>query len=117
MTKGKSLAVGVLTVVVTVSFYFILKWLGTASLIISTISIATSFAASALTVLRSPYYAIAYSLNDLVLITLWIIASISDPSSIPMIFCFVMFLANDLYGFFNWRRMERAQAKEIKKMS
>lgn len=117
LTANKSIAVGVLTVVVTVAFYFILKWLGTASLIISTLSIATSFSASALTVLRSPYYAIAYSLNDIVLITLWIIASISDPSSIPMIFCFVMFLANDLYGFFNWRRMEREQAKNTKKTS
>ena len=32
-------------------------------------------------------------------------SNIEDISYIPMIFCFVMFLANDLYGFFNWKRM------------
>ena len=100
-----------LTVVVTVAFYFILKWLGTASLTFSTLSIATSFFASSLTVLRSPYYALAYCANDIVLIVLWILASVSNPLSIPMIFCFVMFLANDVYGFINWLRMERKQAK------
>ncbi len=107
------LALAALTLAVTVAFYFILKLLGTASLIVSTVSIATSFAASALTVLRSPYYAIMYSLNDIVLITLWVIASISDPSSVPMIFCFVMFLINDLYGFYNWRRMEKRQKQSV----
>ncbi len=100
-----------LTAVCTFAFYFILRWLGTESLVFSTISIATSFLASALTVLRSPYYALAYCANDVVLIILWIIASIKDPSSIPMIFCFVMFLANDVYGFFNWLRMEKKQKR------
>ena len=105
------LVLALLTVVVTVAFYFILDALGTASLAFSTLSIATSFFASGLTVLRSPYYALAYTLNDVVLIVLWILASISQPSSIPMIFCFVMFLVNDLYGFTNWLRMEKQQAK------
>ncbi|MBE6578051.1 MAG: nicotinamide mononucleotide transporter [Ruminococcaceae bacterium] len=109
LTRRCAFGVALLTVAVTVAFYFILKLLGTASLIVSTISIATSFSASALTVLRSPYYAVMYSLNDIVLITLWVIAAVSDPSSIPMIFCFVMFLINDLYGFYNWRRMEKQQ--------
>lgn len=42
--------------------------------------------------------------------TLWILASARDISSLPMVFCFVMFLANDLYGFVNWRRMQRKQS-------
>ncbi len=100
-----------LTAIVTFAFYFILKWLGTANLVFSTMSISTSFLASSLTVLRSPYYALAYCANDVVLIVLWILASIADPTSIPMIFCFVMFLANDIYGFFNWLRMEKRQKR------
>lgn len=99
----------VLTVVVTVAFYFILWALGTENLIFSTISVATSFLAVYMTFMRSPYYAIGYSANDIVLIILWVLASIENPSYIPMIMCFVMFLANDIYGFISWKRMEKNQ--------
>lgn len=97
------------TVVVTVLFYFILKVFGTASLIISTISVVTSFLASMLTTLRSPFYAAAYALNDIVLIVLWIIASAGDISCITMVVCFVVFLINDLYGLINWLKMQKKQ--------
>ena len=81
----------------------------TPNLLFSTISIATSFSASALTMLRSPYYAIAYAANDVVLIVLWVLATLSDASFLPMVLCFVIFLVNDLYGFRNWRAMHRRQ--------
>lgn len=95
--------------VVTIAFYIILKALGTANLFFSTISITTSFIASYLTFLRSPYYAIGYSSNDVVLIVLWILASIENISYLPMVACFIMFLFNDLYGFYNWRKMQQRQ--------
>ena len=98
--------------IVTVALYFVLEALGNKNLIISTLSVTTSFIASYLTLFRSPYYAIGYSANDIVLIVLWILASIKDTSYIPMIFCFVMFLVNDLYGFINWSRMKIRQGKE-----
>lgn len=109
LTKGRVAAVSVLTLVVTVAFYFILGALGTASLVISTLSVTTSFFASALTFLRSPYYALAYATNDIVLIILWILATVADLSYLPMVFCFIMFLFNDLYGFYSWKRMEKRQ--------
>ncbi len=99
----------VLTVIVTVAFYFILGALGTSSLVVSTLSVATTFSAVYLTFLRSPYYAVGYAINDIVLITLWIIASIKDPSRISMVICFVVFLINDLHGFISWKRMEKFQ--------
>ena len=109
LNKSTKIILAALTVVVTVAFYFILGALGNKNLIVSTLSVTTSFVAASLTFLRSPYYAIGYSLNDIVLIVLWILAAISKPQYIPMIFCFVMFLANDLYGFINWRKMEKKQ--------
>lgn len=102
----------VFTVAVTMLFYFVLRALGTANLVVSTISVTTSFVAVALTYLRSPWYALGYATNDVVLIVLWIMASIDNPSYVPMIFCFVMFLANDIYGFVNWRRMAHRQRIE-----
>ena len=109
LNKSTKIILAALTVVVTVAFYFILGALGNKNLIVSTLSVTTSFVAASLTYLRSPYYAIGYSLNDIVLIALWLMAAISQPKYIPMIFCFVMFLANDLYGFVYWRRMEKRQ--------
>lgn len=100
----------ILTVIITFVFYFILKFFNTENLIISTFSIATSFSASFLTFLRSPYYALAYSTNDIVLIVLWILATISDLSYMPMIFCFLMFLINDIYGYYNWVRIKKRQS-------
>ena len=71
---------------------------------------ATSFLAVYLTFRRSPYYALAYAANDVVLIVLWTLAAIEDLSYLSVIICFVMFLANDLYGFLNWRKMQKKQA-------
>ena len=88
---------------------YVLYLLQNANLLFSIISIATSFVASWLTLLRSPYYAIAYSLNDIVLIVLWVLATMEDLSYLPMVLCFVMFFLNDMYGFFNWRRMAKRQ--------
>ena len=98
-----------LAALTTAAFYFILRAMGNAALLISTLSVTTSFLASYLTAMRSPYYALAYAANDLVLIALWVLAAIADPSSVPMVACFTMFFLNDMYGFINWRRMEKRQ--------
>ncbi len=110
VSKKHVILMSVSGVLVTIAFYLILGAFNTANLIVSTFSVLTSFVASYLTFLRSPFYALAYALNDVVLIVLWVLATISDPSVLPMIFCFAMFLINDLYGFFNWCRMRKSQA-------
>lgn len=112
VTWRKVVIMMLLAVVVTVVFYFPLKALSTPNLIFSTLSVTTSFVAVYLTYLRSPFYALAYALNDVVLIVLWTLATIEDASYAPMIACFVMFLANDIYGFVNWRRMQHRQRSE-----
>ncbi len=101
--------------VTTTLFYFILKYFHTANLGLSTLSIATSFVASMLTFFRSPYYALAYGLNDVVLILLWALASKENATYFPMIVCFVIFFGNDCYGFYNWQNMRKRQAANNKK--
>lgn len=103
----------VLAAVVTCVFYFILKFFNTANLLPSTLSVTTSFIAVYLTFRRSPYFPLAYAANDLVLIVLWILASLSDSSYISVVICFVMFLANDIYGFISWIKMRKRQTQEI----
>lgn len=98
-----------LTAAVTVVFYFILDAFDTANIIPSTISVTTSFLAVYLTWRRSPFYALAYAANDVVLIVLWMMASLQDFSYLSVTVCFVVFLVNDLYGFINWRKMSKRQ--------
>ena len=109
--KGKEyIGMLVLTVVVTIVFYYILRAFNTANLIPSTFSVTTSFAAAYLTYRRSPYYALWYVANDIVLIILWTLAAMKDISYVSVIICFVTFLANDIYGFISWRKMEKRQS-------
>ncbi len=99
----------VLTAIVTVAFYFVLSAFATKNLIVSTISVATSFIACAFSFLRSPFYAFCYALNDIVLIILWISASFSSLAYLSVVTCFSVFLLNDGYAFFNWMRMKNKQ--------
>lgn len=97
---------------ITLAFYFILKACGTANMIPSTISVTTSFIAVYLTFRRSPLYALGYAANDIVLIVLWILATIEDMTYLSVVICFAMFLINDIYGFVNWRKMRKKQATD-----
>lgn len=103
----------IITTIVTTIFYFILKILNTTNLFISTFSIFTSFLAVYLTYKRSQYYALAYACNDIVLIIMWTLASISDISYLSVVVCFLAFLINDIYGYFNWKKMKKRQIENL----
>ena len=109
ISKSETIFMVLLTVAVTFAFYFILKAFGTANLIPSTLSVTTSFAAVYLTFRRSPYFSLLYAANDVVLIVLWVMASLKNTSYISVAVCFLMFLLNDLYAFISWRKMEIKQ--------
>lgn len=111
LSKEIILKMLIYTALVTVIFYFILGALDTKYLFVSTLSVATSFAAVYLCAKRSPYFALAYALNDIVLIILWTLAAITDISYLSVIICFIVFLINDFYSFTNWRRMRKRQEK------
>ncbi len=108
--RGKVLLY-VSAVIVTVIFYFVLKYFNTSNLLFSTVSVTTSYVAAYLTFMRSPYFAVAYASNDVVLIVLWTLASFFNKTYISVVVCFVVFLANDLYTYVNWKRIEKRQKK------
>lgn len=100
-----------MTLAVTLLFYFILAFFDTANLLLSTLSVTTSFLAVYLTFRRSPYFAVAYAANDIILIALWIMASITDPKYLSVAVCFGAFLINDIYGFISWKNMKLRQSQ------
>ena len=109
LTKKDIIQMIFFTVLVTIVFYFILKYLNNANIIPSTLSVTTSFAAVFLCYKISPYFALVYAANDIVLIILCVMAAITDISYLSVIICFIVFLVNDLYGFFNWKKMQKNQ--------
>ena len=113
ITAKETIFMWLITVLITAIFYFILKFFNTANLVPSTLSVTTSFLAVYLTFRRSPYFAVAYATNDIVLIILWILASFYDIRYISVVVCFVTFLFNDIYGFISWQKMKRRQKNSI----
>jgi len=99
---------------VTAAFYFILAYFNTANIVPSTLSVTTSFLAVYLTFRRSPFFAMAYAANDVVLILLWVLASLTDIRYVSVAVCFIAFLLNDIYGFVSWQKMKRRQRSGAK---
>ncbi len=110
LTRMQIVFMCLMSVAVTAIFYFILKYFNTANLGFSTLSVTTSFLAVFLTFFRSPYYALAYAANDVVLIILWCFAAVTDARYISVTVCFSAFLINDIYGFVSWQIMKKRQA-------
>lgn len=107
--KKEIIFMWIITAGVTLIFYFVLDYFNTENLIPSTISVTTSFLAVYLTFRRSPYFALAYAANDVVLIVLWVMASILDAKYISVVVCFSAFFVNDIYGYISWRKMKIRQ--------
>ena len=111
--RGELLFMWGITAVVTVLFYFILEYFHTANILPSTLSVTTSFLAVYLTFRRSPWFALAYAANDVVLIVLWVLASLQDIRYISVVVCFAAFFVNDLYGYVSWQKMKTRQGKGV----
>lgn len=109
LTKKHTVGLIFFGIITTAVFCFILKALDTPNIFFSTLSITTSFFAAALTMLRSPFYALGYAANDIVLIVLWISASLNDPQYIPVAVNFAIFFFNDMYGFISWKKRAELQ--------
>ncbi len=111
ISKKENVLMWLGAVAVTVLFYFILAYFNTANIIPSTVSVTTSFVAVYLTFRRSPLFALAYAANDVVLIVLWVMASVYDLRYISVVVCFVAFLVNDIYGYISWQKMKVRQSE------
>lgn len=100
----------VVSIIAFTLIYFLLKMFNTNQLIISSLSVIDSLFAVYLQIRRSKYSFYFYVINDLILIALWGIPVISGSLILlPMVFNPLINLINDLYGIYNWRKLERIQ--------
>lgn len=98
---------------VTVGFYFVLQAFNTANIILSTVSVFTSFIASYCELRRSEFYALGFVANDCILIALWVLATLENINYLAVTICFAVFLVNDLYGFISWSKIKKKQKEKI----
>lgn len=99
-----------ISIICFIGIYFLLKAFNTNQLFISSLSVIDSLFAIYLGVRRSKYSFYFYVVNDLILILLWGIPVVTGTIIlIPMVFNPLINLINDLYGIYNWKKLEKIQ--------
>lgn len=100
-------------VILTFAFYFLLKFLNTDNLILSTVSLLASLGAAYLMMRRCEYFTVCFIINDVILIALWSLKVYADGFAVlPSVLSCAVYLFNDAYGFINWKRIKRRQRVE-----
>ena len=96
-------------------YYTILKIFNTDLIIISTFSIVTSVLATYYEARRNSLAFPCYILNDIMIITLWLIPILNgDKALISVLVGPLLLLMNDIYGTFNWTRIKKHQDIKFK---
>ena len=102
----------VVSIISFIGIYFLLKVFDTNQLFISSLSVIDSLFAIYLGVRRSKYSFYFYVVNDFILILLWGIPVVTGKIIlIPMVFNPLINLINDLYGIYNWKKLEKMQGE------
>lgn len=98
------------SIVCFIGIYFLLKAFNTNQLFISSLSVIDSLFAIYLGVRRSKYSFYFYVVNDFILILLWGIPVVTGTIILlPMVFNPLINLINDIYGIYNWKKLEKVQ--------
>lgn len=104
------LLISIISIFGFIGIYLLLKIFNTNELTVSTISVIVSLFAIYLQVRRSRFSFYFYIINDFILMTLWGIPVIKGNKLVlPMLFNPIINLINDIYGVYNWKKIERKQ--------
>ena len=94
----------------TTAFYFLLQWLNTDNLIVSTLSLVASLGAAYLMLRRCEYFSLCFIANDVILLVLWSMKIPEIGSAVvPSLISFALYLVNDSYSFISWKKIKRRQ--------
>ena len=107
------LGIALVIIATAIASFFILRALNTPNLIVSVASVSVSAAGGYLIIKRSPYYALLYMINDIVLAVLWGLAAKDAHQYWPLAISFIGYFASDTYGFINWFRLRNKQHKDL----
>ena len=113
LSNREWLFMSVALVVVSIGVYFLLKVLGTAELLISTLSFVSMLPAVYLLIRRCKWNQVVFLINDVIVPLLWLAMVLNGQTIFVTLVVYHFFqLTYDVYGFVNWIKLEKQQKHE-----
>jgi len=110
INKKEWITILFLSIFIYIGIYHLLKQFNTNELLISTTSVLMSLLAMYFQVRRSKHRFSFYLINDIILMMLWGIPVIKGNLLLfPMFINPIINFISDIYGLYNWKRMEKIQ--------
>lgn len=108
----KSALIAVCFALLSIPFYYLLKYLSTDNVVISTLSLTTSCFAGYLMFKRSRFFSAVFAADDIFLLLLWgIKIYMGEYQFIPTLINVVVLTVNDTYSFWCWSKRYLKQKK------
>ena len=105
LSKKEWIVLLIISIILFVGLYYLLKYFNTQQLLISTLSMITSLFGTYLVARRSKYAFLFYMGNDIILLILWGLPVVNgELGLIPMIFNPIINFINDIYGWKSWNK-------------
>lgn len=105
--------VSVVSVVLSVAFYFVLRYFNTPNLIVATLSLFFTVLGNYLLMRQSPFMFFVYILNNIVVILIWLLPVVmgvgNSAETLPMIVTLSFYLIFNIVGAINWNRKEKQE--------
>jgi len=99
-----------ISIIFFIAIYYLLKYLGTEQLFLSTLSVVCSVFAVYLLARRSKYGFLFYIFDDLVILLMWIIPVFNGNLLVlPIVFNPIVNFINDSYGWYRWNKIIKKQ--------
>lgn len=104
----------VISAILSVGAYFLLRAFNTSHLIVSTIGVGTGICAGYLSIRRSEFSFLLFLVNNILCIILWLTVVVKgDLSYIPTVANYAIFMTMNIFGFVNWLKLKRQQKKDL----
>ena len=105
LSKKEWMVLSIISIVLFIGLYYLLKYFNTSQLFVSTLSMVTSLFATYLVARRSKYGFLFYIGNDIILLILWGMPVIyGNLLLIPMLISPIIYFINDSYGWISWNK-------------
>lgn len=98
----------VVTLIGTVTYIELLKYLGSALAVLDGATVVISIVAQVLMVLRYREQWALWIIVNIMTISLWAVLYFQNgETSLPLLVMYVMYLCNSVYGYYNWMKLEK----------
>jgi len=99
----------VISLIIVVDYGFLLNWLGGTLPFVDSVTTVFSIVATIMLTKRLTDQWMYWILVDIWSIVMWAFIFLRDGNEVSMLVMWSAFLVNAVYGYYNWRKMEREQ--------